>query len=511
MSAEESTRATRLDEIALLEAMLAIELPKTYRRFLEEKGSGSARGLPILGLPLAADQTSVWGATTYLHTRRPDLGSGLVVIRILDDRALCLDLRHGTDDDAAMVKVSFLDRTLPISVDSSFPDYLDSADEQNRQVQVWLDRINEHLLLQEKAKKPYDHSQTSGRPPFKGHDWRVVRSCIHDHVVGLAAFRHSRRHSELEVDLFACTDHPSYEPGYGSRGLLLLLLSDAHRNGARMSMSFTSGPLQGGDRHLVEVPSEIVRTAYSVDLILPRPKLGRIHEADAIELYARLVGVDQMLRDRINQLPDHESLTLMALSYVIGSRVWTSAQTLWLLQNAARPERVLFGLDTPEQRPAYEEARSLVRSVVAIERLARCVADVSTVEEGPPDGVDIQPAGPAWRLTSDRPTRLGWMVSGEAFDVAAGTSIYVLSAPRQLVPWEARRVHDDARVLADLMDKSSCFLLYSSDIRGLPDLEKLVGEVREAYGVQMLVMPSSARGLDSDVEKRRARARKCRR
>lgn len=79
-------------EIADTEKHLGVTFPESYRKFLEEEGSGLIYGLPIYGLPASQNIDSVWGATEALRLARPDIPSNYVVIRFLDSRALCIDL-----------------------------------------------------------------------------------------------------------------------------------------------------------------------------------------------------------------------------------------------------------------------------------------------------------------------------------------------------------------------------------------------------------------------------------
>jgi len=100
---------TQDDQVQVLEALLGISLPTSYVTFLLERGSAIVNGLPLLGFPLNLETSSVWGATELVRAYRPDLKPDpkyFVAIRLLDTRALCLDLRQESQDDAPLVESS---------------------------------------------------------------------------------------------------------------------------------------------------------------------------------------------------------------------------------------------------------------------------------------------------------------------------------------------------------------------------------------------------------------------
>jgi len=512
MSATFAATKERQEEIALLEELLDVRLPPSYRRFVYDQGAGTVLGLPVLGVPVSLDLTSAWGATAYLRSKRPDLEPGLIAIRIVDDRALCLDVRDGVREDAEMVEVSLSDNQSARPLGVSFLDYLNAATDREQRVSVNLERIRVHLANQARNRKSYDHKSGARQPPFKARDWRVIRSCVHDRVVGLVALRHDRRRSELEVDVFISTDHPDYEPGHGCRGLLIVLLSDAYRNGASMSISFTDGPVEGGRRYPARIPNEIVRLAESIGVRLSAVDKGQIRHPEAVELYAGLVGISSKLRDEIRGFEDAGRFSLLGLAYLIGSRIWTQAQALWFLQNAARPEGILFGVDTPEQRPAYEEALLLGRAVLGIERLCQRLRHETDEANWEESDTTVTPEGLLWRLTCVQKTTLDWAVGGRPLVLHPGQSILVLASPRRPFPWEDHKIRDDAKALASLSDGSlqRC-LLYSSDVTSIPNMPAIADEVRREHCVEMLVMPASIRDLDPEIAKRMAQAGRLRR
>lgn len=509
MSPAPAVKSEREDEITLLEVLLGVRFPPSYRGFVSRHGSGIVRGLPILGLPVSLDLISVWGATEYFRSRRPDLGHGLIAIRIIEDRALCLDVRDGPRDEAEMVEVLLAHDQKERPAGTSFPEYLRLANEEGNRVSGKLDRIRQHLSLQ---KHPYSHTSGQRRPPFIAQHWRVLRSCVHDRVVGLVAMRHDRKLSALDVDVFICTDHPDYELGHGCCGLLVLMLSDAYRNGASMSINFTRGSLHGGRRDPVRIPREILRVVQPLGIHLTGINEGRIHHHEAIEIFARLVGICSEHREVIRRFENKGVFTLPGYAYLIGSRIWTQSQAQWLLHNADRPADILFGTDSPENRPAFEESLIFGRVVLAVERLSRRLRPQGDAANWEESDTTMTPAGLLWQVTCAHEMVLEWAVAEGPLQMQSGESIQVLASPRKPLPWEPSCVLEDAMELDSRAAVGQRkFLLYSNDIRSVKTLGKLASKVGKEHGVSILVMPASIQDLDPEVLNRMAKARNLRR
>lgn len=127
-------------DVQLLDELLGITLPDCYRKFLTSRGSGMVHGLPVFGLPLSLDQTSVWSATEFVCALRPDLGPEFVAIRLMDTRALCLDMRGAPRADAPLVEVRLEGTDAPIRVHESLAGYLEAGRRTERQIGGILNR-----------------------------------------------------------------------------------------------------------------------------------------------------------------------------------------------------------------------------------------------------------------------------------------------------------------------------------------------------------------------------------
>jgi len=91
------------ERIELIEEILDVHFPRTYRQFLlerEEIEKETGFELPVLGLATKENPMSVSEATEILRTNRPDLkDKPLICIRFIGNWAVCLDLREKLEKD----------------------------------------------------------------------------------------------------------------------------------------------------------------------------------------------------------------------------------------------------------------------------------------------------------------------------------------------------------------------------------------------------------------------------
>jgi len=487
-------------DVQLLEEVLGVELPSSYREFLLTQGNATVFGLPVLGLPLSLEETSVWGATELVRARRPDLGPSLVAIRLMNTRALCLDLRGAKGHDAPLIEVPLQGDDPPNPVHESFARYLQAGLRSERHIEGAL----KHIRWLVEQGDEYDHALPDARPPYRAHHWRVMRSCVHDHVVGLTAIRHNEAMNALEVDVFLNTDHPEYEPGHGVRALAVLLLSDAYRNGASMEIRFTRWDRDTRQRIPVRLLGPLAELARSSGISFVRAAEGVIAHQEAVRLYAALVGLPAQAIQAVERYEASRFLTLEGLCYLVSAGLWTVEEASWIVLNFPEPHRVLFGADVPEVRLPYVEALSYGRAALAATRLCQRLTGGDVEAQGS-CGVEI--VGAAWRITPHDPCELGWAVSGDALSLVSGQPIVVLSRPRILFPDEEKRILEETRSFPASDNGATRFLLYASDHGRLSDLRGLAAQVASETGIGILILPFTCQELDEEVDRRMARAR----
>jgi hypothetical protein len=490
------------EEVALLEAVLSLTLPKSYRDFLISDEEGAIYGLPVLGLPATPDLESAWGATEFLRTQRPDLDPAFLVIRIMDTRALCLDLRGTNLQDAPLVEIALDRRSVPRPLNVSFQRYLVQGQRDERQINGGLRRIEWHL---KNGRKSYDHAEKGTPPPFRAHDWRVIRSCVHDQVVGLTALKHNEEFNGQEIDVFLSADHPDYESGHGVRALVMLILSDAYRNGASLELRFTRHDGRQNRRVPDRIPSALLSLGAELGVSFKQGESGLVSHEEAVSLFAAIVGLTNRVRLRVEELQDSARLSTQGLCYLLSTRLWTLEEASWIFLNFPRAEALVFGLDLPEDRLNYLESQSYGRAAIAGTLLCQKLQLTRDGFEG--DSL-VEVDGLIWRVEISEPTLLDWVAGGPPETVNRGERLSILPRPRPIFPGERERILSDAEQLCSASgDSAKKFLLYSFELGDLGDLNNLANELMRTRGVSILTLPMKTRELNLEVDRRIARAR----
>lgn len=493
------------DQVHLIEELLGISLPSSYARFLSGYGSALVNGLPILGLPISPSISSVWGATELLKCWRPDLKPDpkyFVAIRLLDVRALCLDLRGEPKDDAPLVEI-YLKETgkLPELVHESFERYLEEGSINERRIERALKQI-EKRRLETSKQASYNHKD-GGKFP-RSHRWRTLRSCVHDQVVGLTAIRYNRELNGLLIDVFIATDHPSYESGNGVRALTMLILSDAYRNGGSMGLTFTPNVNKG------KVPDELVNLATQCGTSLEYISEGKISHEEATGLFASLTGLPSEVQELVRNLHVAGAITLEGLSYVIASGIWTIEEATWILKNSPRPEGVILGGDFPESRLLYLESLSYGRAALAIARLQERILEELRKELSPEQQETmhclVEAQNDFCTLRSSREFCLPWLIDDSEVIVLSNQSLTVL--PRPQMAYDKAQVEDYIK-LFQRKEKGSDIriLLASAELKDNDDIKRFSETALRNNGIYLLIPPITCGELNDDVDKRMARAR----
>jgi len=482
-----------------VENKLNIQLPSSYTNYLKNSNNELVFGLPILGVQDTYLLDSVLGATAALRLNRPDL-SQYAVIRVLDDRALCLDINNGNSADAPLVEVNLNDTSMvPERVHASFKSYIDDHDRTTRRVQGAIRRIKSHM--KRGAWERYEHSGTA-RLGSKPRHWRVLRSCVHDQVVGLTAIRHNENFNGLEVDVFICTDHPDYEPGHGVKALMMLLFSDGYRNGGTMAIRFTRDDHQTKSRVPDKIPVEISNLCNQLGIKIEKPLEGIITHEVSLILFASIVGLTREAIKKINHYYQlGRDITLQGVCYLVASRLWTAEEATWLLSNCHRPEAVLFGSDMPEEWFNYQEAISYGRAVIASTKLYKKLSLLHGENDG---SCAINVDGEFWQLTPSQDVVLDWLPNGNSVHIKAKSTITILPRPRHPLINEKDKIVEEANHLAK--KPGSKYLLYANDMLKLGYLEKLQ-TILNKHDMGILLLPYSCRELDDALEQKMSRAR----
>ena len=108
------------EHFKIFQTLFDAPIPESVQQWLISGAPKVAGGLALLGLPIGPDLNNAWGATQYLRTCRPDLDPQFLVIRLVEERAMCIDLRTQSDKESQMVEIA-CDATInPEKIDPTF-------------------------------------------------------------------------------------------------------------------------------------------------------------------------------------------------------------------------------------------------------------------------------------------------------------------------------------------------------------------------------------------------------
>ncbi|MEA3359192.1 MAG: SMI1/KNR4 family protein [Thermodesulfobacteriota bacterium] len=336
------------DDISLLKELLNVNLPQSYRDFPGVEEGGTTIDPPLAGFPISLDLSSAWGATEFLRAARADLEPYFIVIRIMDSKAVCMDLKKGDDNDAPIVEIDLENQSPPVAVSDSLSRYLaelrsnarkDSfvrirnlSKEDDHWFNQGLKRLDYHMG---ELSYGYDHKDGGQLP--RSHAWRPYRFCVQDVILGITTIRHDRKYNRLEVDVFLTARIPEYKEDSGCRALTLILLSDAYKSGGSMEIKF-SEHVEGG-----KVPYELCELASSLGVNLSHIKNGGITPKEAKELYLSLSGFRDDVSKQIMELEGEGKLRAASVCYAMHHGVWTAPEIETILFSSRFPDTILTG------------------------------------------------------------------------------------------------------------------------------------------------------------------------
>jgi hypothetical protein len=480
------------EEIAAVAQLLTRPPNEFTLEWLRAGGQPHAFGLPFLSL--FGDEMDCWTATLSLQACRPELPKDLLAIRSYKSHLLCVRSPTKARDEAMLVQVDLESDRTPIETGCSFEAYIRSGLEDLRRTERIIDRID-WLLAKQRSK--YDHVE-GGKLP-RANEWRVVRSCVHDRVVGLAGVRQDDQRDATIIDLFEASDHPLYEPGHGIRSITTLVLADAYKTGASLSLIFRR---VSGLREAV-VPPGLVRLCQELGIELHNAGGGLVSHGEGVALFAALSGLSAGALDYARVLPSSARLSIEALSYLVTTRAWTPEEAEWILTTAPRPSAVLFGEDHVDDWLLLAESAAFGRAAL-LASLFR-----SSLNENGEEGVEAS-------LVSVEDACWSIELASEADSVWAdirfsrGARIRLAAWPRRPLAFEPSLVLQDARRLAaNAGDEDVRILLYSEETAGV-DLTDIAPALAQ-LAVRVVFAPYGLAELDQLLEARLAKARRVRR
>ena len=479
---------TKQDEILFIESELNIQIPNSFRIFLLNQGSDLVFGLPLFGLPATYDYSSILGATAALRTVRPELLNYLV-IRAVEDRLLCLDLENGSIQDAPLVEISMSDPNFPIQVHPSFKQYIEDSDRSKLSIEAGLNRIKQ-LFESNKKLKSYSHNSESKKIPFKARDWKIVRQCVHDYITGLLAFRHNERINGLEIEVFLTSDHSDYEQGHGLKAALVLLFSEAHKNGSSLCLKFLNN----------SIPLSILKLCEKTCIPLSQKNIGMIKHEESILIFSYLMGVDSTLISELKKISTDESFSLQGICYLVACKIWDVEQIKWVLFNSPRPLDTLFGKIHPEDFYQFDISISYARALISVDFLSRKLQNHQLIE----GETKIESHKSLFKITPYQFSILDWGIQSKKIEINSGEPIYVLPRPRYFVPNLIELLKADLETLVESCTVSSKrFILYPMELSKFPNFELLLNRLIKSLNINgaigILFFPYSMNEIDELV------------
>lgn len=473
---------------------MGFHIPGIYRQFLLGNSKRIVFGMPLLGLPANDEINSVLGATNLLRAFRPEC-TGYLVIRILDERVLCLDLGKVNGEDAALVEISLSSTDPPKLLGRTFQSYWEDSITSEKEISDGLDRLR--TLIERNNSNGLAYNHTDKKVPFKARHWRAHRCCVHDKVVGLTTFRYNEAFNGIEVDTFLSTDHPDYEEGHGTKALIALILSDAYKNGTGMEVRFRQNRL----------PRKLALLLGTLGIKLQYREKGVLAHEESVSLYSSLLGINSETKQRIAELEKNKELSLQGICFLINSRVWTADEVNWLICNVPRLRALLFGKDAPENRLNYAESLSYGRAALAMTKLKE---KIQTSSDNDTNEAEISVNGQFQIFKTLKPCSIDWLPGSKPLELEAGESIIVLCRPRSnWINCEAQMEED---IKAIQSENGRKFILYTSEILTDPHFEKIMNGIQQPSEDTpgFLMLPYTTTELNTELISKMKKARRYR-
>ncbi len=108
---------------------------------------------------------------------------------------------------------------------------------------------------QDNPASSFEHDRLNKMPRYD--EWKPVRFCVHDHLMGVMGYCFNRMRGYLEVAGFATRDHTNYARSSATRSLLLSLLCEWAKQNSNKGMVFLD-KCHGSSMEVTSVPHEII-------------------------------------------------------------------------------------------------------------------------------------------------------------------------------------------------------------------------------------------------------------
>jgi len=375
-----------------------------------------------------------------------------------------------------------------------------------------LGRFEEHV-------REFDSKYLSKGEIPKDYGFRPYRFCVRDAVLGLAVVKYGRREDLLVVDVCLTADPPQFPPHSGTKIVMISLLCEAFKCGAKLEIKFTEN-VEGG-----RVPFAVYKLARHLGVTLSHIDEGHISPAEARQLFMVFISFSAASSQKLMQLAVEEKVSPERVCFMVHNGVWELPEMESILLGSGQPERIILGTSLPEVRALYLNDLLFARAALLGSFLDRKLArrergDEEQVLELEGDarrfGISFDPAFYAKIYSAEEPLLVPWIEEDESW-VPAGGRIVAMVRARTVADIELH-FEDDLATAAKMMEsygrqkENFFYLLYPRDFRDLPqDVKESITESLRGIGVGPMICPEMAEKLDVDAAKRLEKARVIRR
>ena len=365
-----NTRSVQIGrKINGFERFLQVKFPPSYRQFLLEHGSAVIDGFNVIGLSTKEVPIDCVEGTGIVRQKRPDIPLNLVAVIPVGLFVTCLDLSRATKEDAPLVEVNLENNNLPIEVGQTFSQWLEYHKKwEKRFRQAWT-RIS--------------NRQTESEGKNRIQDWSAPIFRSKDYIIGIGAFRFNYEFGCLEADEFLPMDQPHMKKGEPVRILLNEAFARARDYAGSLSIQFTKDiredengeikPEIEQKRITAPIPLEIMELAKKYFIKLPCPEKGFISHEDAVNLWLASLEFPEEVKEKIIKLEEAGYLKQEIVAEIISLGYWTREEAIWVFLNAPRPEALIMGSDSVEDRISYAESMNYGRVVLMATKLKNAV------------------------------------------------------------------------------------------------------------------------------------------
>lgn len=349
--------------IQSLEEKFGVELPDSYKDFVFKKGLGIVDGFRIVGGLTKDGSLIVEEAVEIFRYKRPDLPLNLVPVILIKKFACCLDLAQATPQDVPLVEVDLDNNNPPKPVGKTFSEWISYHEKMEKRFRRGWQRVRNR---QKEAEEEKSKIRAWSAPIFR----------VKDYIISIGAFRYSPWFGCLEVDEFLPIDQPHVKKGEAVRVLFSEAMIRARDYSGALNLQFTKDTREDENgninlslqpkpkRIITSIPEEIMDLAKRHSINLPHPEKGFICHEDALKLWFASLELPTEVEKRIAELEEAGYLTKEIIAEIITLGIWSKDEVIWVFMNAPRPEALILGSDTVEDRLSFVESLNYGRAAL---------------------------------------------------------------------------------------------------------------------------------------------------